>query len=109
MKGKIVLLPFPFTDLTAAKIRPALVLCETEHDVVIAFISSKFPSILSFADIPIKTADPGFSASGLKVDSVIKLDKIATVLKSLIVGELGELDTELRERTNTKMRELFQI
>ena len=41
MKGKIVLIPFPFTDLTATKLRPALVLYEGEKDVVVAFISSR--------------------------------------------------------------------
>ena len=43
MKGKIVLIHFPFTDLTAAKLRSALVLCEGKRDVVVAFISSKVP------------------------------------------------------------------
>jgi mRNA interferase MazF len=92
MKGKIVLVPFPFTDLTAAKLRPALVIYEGGKDVVMAFISSKIPSELSDVDVPITKNHAGFGKAGLKVDSVIKLDKIATVLKDLIVGELGELD-----------------
>lgn len=44
MRGKIVLVPFRFTDLTAAKLRPALVLNESEEDLVVAFISSRVPS-----------------------------------------------------------------
>jgi mRNA interferase MazF len=45
----------------------------------------------------------------LKVESVIKLDKIATVLKYLIVGELGELDKELRQEVNQKLQKALEI
>jgi mRNA interferase MazF len=45
----------------------------------------------------------------LKVDSVIKLDKIATVLKELIVGELGELDENLRIEVNQKLKRIMEI
>lgn len=47
MKGKIVLIPFPFTDLTSAKLRPALVLIAGEKDCVVAFISSRMTDKLS--------------------------------------------------------------
>jgi mRNA interferase MazF len=40
-KGDIVLVPFPFTDLSGSKIRPALVLVGQELDVTVAFITSK--------------------------------------------------------------------
>jgi mRNA interferase MazF len=43
MKGKIVAIPFPFTDLKGAKVRPALVIYEGHEDVIVAFISSKIP------------------------------------------------------------------
>jgi len=108
MKGKIILVPFPFTDLTAAKLRPALVVYEGEKDAVVAFISSKIPYELSGVDILIKEGSPGFRRAGLKVDWVIKLDKIATVLKDLIVGELGELDEDLR-KVNYKLRTIMEI
>jgi mRNA interferase MazF len=109
MKGKIVLVPFPFTDLTAAKLRPALVIYEGEKDVVMAFISSKIPSELSEVDILITKDHASFRKAGLKVDSVIKLDKIATVLKDLIVGELGEVDEKLKQEVNQKLKRIMEI
>ncbi len=95
MKGKIVLIPFPFTDLTIAKLRPALVIHEGKRDVVVTFISSRIPAEVSATDVLITSKHPAFRKTGLKTDSVIKLDKIATVLKELIVGELGEIDENL--------------
>jgi mRNA interferase MazF len=109
MKGKIVLVPFPFTDLTAAKLRPVLVIYEGEKDVVMAFISSKIPSELSEVDILITKDHTSFRKAGLKVDSVIKLDKIATVLKDLIVGELGEVDEKLKQEVNQKLKRIMEI
>lgn len=109
MKGKIILVPFPFTDLTAAKLRPALVIYEGEKDVVMAFISSKIPSELSEVDILITKDHTSFRKAGLKVDSVIKLDKIATVLKDLIVGELGEVDEKLKQEVNQKLKRIMEI
>lgn len=43
-KGDIVLIPFPFTDLTGLKNRPALVLINAENDITVAFISSQLTS-----------------------------------------------------------------
>ncbi len=109
MKGKIVLVPFPFTDLTASKLRPALVLYEGDKDVIVAFISSKIPSEPSKADVLITKNHSAFKNAGLKVDSAIKLDKIATVLKDLIVGEIGELNEELRKEVNQKTKKVLEI
>ena len=107
MKGKIVLVPFPFTDLTATKLRPALVLYEGDRDVVLAFISSKVHTGAGPAGVMVTTSHAGFLKSGLKVDSAIRLDKIATILKDLMVGELGELDDDLRAEVNAKFAKLF--
>ena len=109
MKGKIVLVPFPFTDLTAAKFRPALVIHEGEEDVVVAFISSKVPPKLLETDVLIRKSDSGFKRTGLKVDSVTRLDKIATILKDLVLGELGELDEELRKEVNQKLKKMLEL
>jgi mRNA interferase MazF len=109
MKGKIVLVPFPFTDLTSAKLRPALVIYEGAEDVVVAFISSKVPADLSAVDVLVAKKDTSFEKSGLKVDSVIKLDKIATVLKNLVVGELGDLGEKPRREVNHKLTKMFEM
>ena len=109
MKGKIVLIPFPFTDLTATKLRPALVLYEGDRDIVLAFISSKIRAGTEPAGVMVTTSYAGFPESGLKVDSVIRLDKIATVLKDLMIGELGELDDDLRAEVNAKLAALFRL
>jgi len=109
MKGKIVLVPFPFTDLTAAKLRPALVIYEGKEDVVVAFISSKVPPELAETDVLITKEQASFRNTGLKVNSVIKLDKVATLLKDLILGELGELDKELRKEVNQRLRKILEL
>jgi len=45
----------------------------------------------------------------LKLNSVIKLDKVATLSKDLILGELGELDKELRKEVNQKLKKILEL
>jgi mRNA interferase MazF len=109
VKGKIVLVPFPFTDLTASKLRPALVLMEGDWDCVVAFISSRVPSEASSTEVLIPQSDKEFLMTGLKTTSVIRLDKIATISKKLVLGEIGELGKSLRESVNRILHETYQL
>jgi len=109
VKGKIVLIPFPFTDLTAAKLRPALVLFEGEEDVVVAFISSRVPQSPILTDVLVNERHPEFKLTGLKGASVIRLDKVATILKDLILGEIGEIGDKLKEEINAKLSKAYKF
>lgn len=55
-RSDIILIPFPFTDLTSAKVRPAVVISSNpqEEDVIVAFISSVIPATIK-VKIPNKT------------------------------------------------------
>lgn len=108
-KGDIVLVYFPFTDLRGRKLRPALVLYEGRRDVVLAFISSRLEKYSSKTSVIVREDDLGFKETGLKVSSVIRLDKIATIHRSLIAGKIGTLPQHLRRKVNEKIKILLTI
>lgn len=94
MKHKIVLVPFLFDDLTANKVRPAVCLTDEikpHNHIVLAFITSRVSANSSPTDFVISQTDADFAATGLKVSSTIRLHRLMTVTKSIIVRELGEL------------------
>jgi len=109
LKGKIVLIYFPFTDLTHRKLRPALILYESKDDVVVAFISSRIEKYDPETDVLIKTSHPEFGITGLKMDSIIKLTKIATLHKRLIAGEIGEVGPLIRKEVNKKVVKILSL
>jgi mRNA interferase MazF len=109
MKAKIVLVHFPFTDLTDSKLRPALVIHVSEQDVIVAFISSKIPEHPVDSDLIVSDDHPAFPLTGLKVSSVIKFDKIATVSNDLIEGEIGEVTRNLADECNAIMSRVFVL
>jgi len=109
MKGKIVVVPFPFTDLSLIKRRPALILHETKYDIVVAYISSVMPPVISPEDVLIPQSRPSFVGTGLLSDSVIMLDKLVTLEKSLIIRTLGEVDNDLKAEINPKLAACYRL
>ncbi len=108
MKGKIVLIVFPFTDLTAAKVRPALVLFEAEKDVTVVFVSSRISKATAY-DVLIQESHIEFGLTGLKTDSYLKIEKIATLSKKLVMGELGQIGPQLKKEINEKIKETLKL
>jgi len=97
-KGDIVLIPFPFTDLSGNKNRPALILIDSEDDVTVCFITTQL-KWQSELDIPIQPSE----INGLKKPSLIRLGKWATIDKELIIGRLGVLDEYFSDLLNKKL------
>ncbi|MEQ9301009.1 MAG: type II toxin-antitoxin system PemK/MazF family toxin [Cyclobacteriaceae bacterium] len=103
-KGDIVLIPFPFTDLSGVKRRPALVLATKDHDIIVAFITSRLGTE-SENEIDVSPN----SANGLKVRSILKLTKIATLEKSLAIGLLGRLGSSDLHDVDLALTRIFRI
>ncbi len=89
--GDVVLVRFPFTDLSTAKLRPAVVLASHGDDLTIVGIFSGLPQPPRETWIPLSTENRVFSQTGLKTSSVIKAERIAVIDQSIVVRKLGSL------------------
>ena len=93
-KGDIILIPFPFTDLSATKQRPALIVSSNwfnhqSSDLIVMAITSQIPSQIS--EVEYLLSPPDQMSSGLPRRSIIKLGKIVTINQNLIRKRLGKL------------------
>jgi mRNA interferase MazF len=109
MKGDIVFVRFPYTDLSITKPRPALVLHEEKDEEVLAYISSRVPIVPSDTDVLVLRRESFFEATGLKRDSVIKLSVLTTLKNWFIEGLFGEVDDTLRDQINAKLASCYRI
>ena len=86
--GQVVIVHFPFSDLSQSKLRPAVVLAEAGRgDWLLGQITSK-----SYGDphaIQIAAAD--FAQGSLRATSFARPGKLFTAHTSLIAGQIGEL------------------
>jgi mRNA interferase MazF len=88
VKGEVVVIPFPFSDLTQAKRRPALILTELEgDDLILCQITSQ--AIKDKYAIPI--SDDDFEVGGLKKPSNIRPNRIFTADTHLVLYRTGKL------------------
>lgn len=113
-KGDIVLVPFPFTDLSQTKLRPAVVLWVDPQgqDITLCFISSQNLDGVSADGMLLESNEPEFEQTGLKVTPKIRVTKVATIehrLIQLIQRRLGYLGTEQMQRLNQTLIQAFQL
>lgn len=105
-QGEVVLVPFPFTDLTAIKQRPALVISperlnKVRADVVVAAITSQIPDALGEDEVLLSDAD--LRAAGLPKRSIVKLGKIFTIHQGLTRKKLGHISQSTLEKILQKL------
>jgi mRNA interferase MazF len=99
--GDVVLLPFPFTDLSAIKQRPGLVISsdwynENNNDAVVTAITSHIPSDLADGEL-LLSENEQMSAS-LPKPSVVRAMKIVTIDQRLIRKIIGCLNEDTVNR-----------
>ena len=112
MKHKVVLVPFPFDDLSSTKVRPAVCLTEPvgQHKhVVLAFITSRVPNEPLPTDLVFPKASKDFSTTGLRVSSTLQLHRMMTLASTIIVRELGTLPESAQNDVAGKLKLLFGI
>jgi len=91
VKGDIIILEFPFSNLMQAKRRPSLVIKVPKgDDIIVCQITGK--SYEKSIEILIKKED--FRKGNLKVESYMRLDKIFSIEKSLVKYKAGTLKQE---------------
>jgi mRNA interferase MazF len=93
-RSDVVLVPFPFTDLSAVKQRPAVVVSSdafnaNHSDVILAAITSQVPARLSEFELAIPSNE--LAACGLPKPSVVKASKLVTIHQGIIRRKIGTM------------------
>jgi len=111
-RSKVVLVPFPFDDLSTTKVRPALCLTDPfgpHRHVVLAFISSQIPADMSDSDLVLDSNRADFAVTGLRVSSVLRLHRLITVTTALIRREMGQITPAIQAEVAGKLHKLFGL
>lgn len=109
-RGDVVFVPFPFTDLSSAKQRPALVVSadafnSTRDDVLVAAITSQIPPQLAADEFLIPTGE--LATCGLPKPSILKLSKLVALHRQLVIKRIGALPTASLTQVLAQLRQQF--
>ena len=100
VKGDVVVMPFPFSDLSASKKRPALVLADLPgDDVILCQITSQH--IRDTDAIELKDSD--MVAGNLKQASNIRPNRLFTADKAIVAYKIGSVTTAKFQQVRNKI------
>ena len=101
-EAQIVLLPFPFSDLSSVKTRPALIIKNLGSDLIVVAISSK-----SGEKNYEKISNEDLSLGELPVDSYVRYAKIITIDSNLVNRSVGQIKMICFEKERNKLLDLL--
>ncbi len=108
-RGDVVLVPFPFSDQTTIKKRPAVIISSDDYndsssDVIIIAITSRISEVMEIGESFIID----WRRAGLMKSSSIK-PAISTIEKTLILKDLGKLSDRDMYSMNNALAELLEL
>lgn len=104
VKGDVLVVPFPFSDLSDSKRRPVLVVATPGgDDVILCQITSRHRN----NNHVIELSDNDFEDGGLKVESYIRPDRIFTAEKSLIQYKAGRVKKQKQKEVEEMLMKIF--
>ena len=105
----IILIPIPFTDLTSQKKCPAIIISndtynETHEDIIVVALTSNVEQ----RDFTILLTGDDMEEGTLKVTSMIRVDKIYTLNKSIILKTFGRVKPYILSKTKDSLLKLIE-
>jgi len=110
--GEIYLANFPFGGSPGMKLRPVLLLTGpvgSVPEILVAYISSVIPATPLRSDIILDPRQPDHRTTNLKLVSVMRLHKLATIHGSSIVRRLGKLPPATSTDVSAKLKSLLNL
>jgi mRNA interferase MazF len=108
--GDVCLADYPFTDFSAAKLRPVLIISADRfnggNDLIVVPISSS-PSPDDPYSIVLPSTSPEFHRSGLRYNSAIKWTKPITIFTSVLSRRLGSVSKAFVQQVQSAVKEVL--
>jgi mRNA interferase MazF len=111
-RGELYLASFPFGDVPGMKLRPVLLLSSPigpVPEILVAYISSVVPLVLLPSDILLDPSQPGMQTLNLKVQSVLRLHKLATIHTTSVQRYLGKLAPVTEQDVSAKLKAMLAL
>lgn len=101
--GDVLLLSFPFVSAESSKRRPALVLLDTEDDDIIVV---RITGQLQSTPFDVELLD--WQPAGLRLPSIVRVHKVATLEKRLVERQLGTLTPRDWQQVQATLQQMLQ-
>ena len=113
-RGDVVLVDFPFTDGTASKIRPALVVQNDidnarYRDTILALITGNVSRSTETTQLLVDPATPEGASSGLHGPSAILCRHLYATRQSLVINTIGKLADTVMQKVNECLKAALDI